>query len=86
MELIKVNEEELENVLKSTKGKGGKLQKIIESFVCSGEKMAKLTVDKSEYKDTGSLYGSMVQACRRSRHRVHVKRYKSQIYIVRDEA
>ena len=85
MELIKVNEEELNNVLKSTRGKGGKLQKIIESFVCSGEKMAKLTFDKGEYKSSGSMDAAMRKACRRSQHRVHVQLYKGQVYLVKSD-
>ncbi len=85
MELVKVNKKEMEAILASVKNKPGRLQKVIEDFVCSGEKVAKLSFDADGYKSVRSMFASMFMACRRSRHRVHAKLFEGQVYLVRDE-
>ncbi len=81
MELVKVNDKEMESILRSTRSRPGKLQALIENFVCSGENIAKITFEKSEYKSVWSASASLGKACETSKYRVGVKVYKSELYL-----
>lgn len=81
MELVKVNNKEMESILRSTRSRPGKLQALIEKFVCSGESIAKITFEKSEYKSVWSASASLVKACEKSKYRVGVKVYKHELYL-----
>lgn len=83
MELVKVNNKEMEAILKSTKNKPGKLQKMIEEFVCSDEKIAMVNFGKEEYKSVWSASAAMGKACQKSRHRVTAKVVNSKLYLIK---
>lgn len=83
MELIKVNNKELEAVLKSCKGRTRKLQRTIEKFMCSDESVAKVDFSKDEYASVWSAAAAMSNACHRSKHRVVSKVLKGEIYLVK---
>ena len=83
MELVKVNDKELEAVLKSTRSKPRKLQMIIEKFMSSNEKITKVVYEEGEYKSVWTAASSMSKAIQASKYRIKPKVLNGELYLVK---